>query len=808
MSASLTVYVNNISDGSATISFHKMLTDWNESSTWNSLSSGVSIDDVEATSSADAVVASPGTSGFITITGLASTVQEWLDGASTNFGWAVVSDDDNGWDFDSSEHSTASHRPELNITYSTAVDDAPTADAGPDQSIAENAVVTLDATGSTDPESQPLTYTWVQTGGPAVVLSDANAAQPTFTAPELLVNTDLTFQLTANDGTSDSVDTVTISVDAENPQQITFYLDGVGDGSDLPIASLKTPAPTDTSLDNFDPGRDSEAGLYLSKGGADVNESDSTKQQTWISSVGGQDLDGPASLTIWSAIKNFDTSKAGNITAYLVDSNAGGTSVTEIASANLSRADWDIANSGSWIEDTLDFGNVNYTLANDRYVGVKIIVDGNSDDHMWFAYDEVSLDSKLEVTLADQAPTASAGPDQGVDEGTVVTLDATASSDPESQTMTYTWAQTSGPSVTLSDANAEQPTFTAPELLVNTDITFQLTANDGTNDSVDTVVITVNADNDNPTAVADSATADFNTPVVVDLTANDTDPENNTITVLDVGNPSHGTVVDNEDGTVTYTPDTDYVGPDSFSYVVDDGNDTAAYWRLDGDAIDSGGTNDGVVTGTTTVEGEYGSALSFDEVDDHVVVSDFGFTNDFSVSFSIKIDDNSGSLFQYIYSHGDINTTNSLNVFLNESSHGTDPNQLRTVIRDADDSLDNTALEFDASSIIGDGQWHTYTLTVASGEGAKVYLDGALQNADATRGGDAFDPVTDLHLGGRHDLNLDRMYGGSLDSVQVFDRALSADDISDTHSGGISLATVDITVNGNQAPRRTPVRTN
>ena len=297
-----------------------------------------------------------------------------------------------------------------------------------------------------------------------------------------------------------------------------------------------------------------------------------------------------------------------------------------------------------------------------------------------------------------------------------------------------------------------------------------------------------------PVANNDSATTDMNTAVNIDLTANDTDLDNETITVLDVSNPTNGTVVNNEDGTVTYTPNTSYTGADSFTYLTADLDDTTSYWRLDGDATDAVGSNDGTITGTTTVEGHFGDALSFDEVDDKVVISDFAMNNEFSISFKIKIDDNTGSLFQYIYSHGDIDSTNSLNIFLNEASHVTDPNMLRTVIRDTNDTLSNTALQFDASSIIGDGNWHTYTLTVATGEGAKVYLDGVLQNTDVTRGGDAFDPGTDLYLGTRQDEAADRWYGGSLDSVQVFNRALSASEVTATHTGGSSLGTVNVTI--------------
>ncbi|MFK8026611.1 MAG: LamG-like jellyroll fold domain-containing protein [Gammaproteobacteria bacterium] len=176
--------------------------------------------------------------------------------------------------------------------------------------------------------------------------------------------------------------------------------------------------------------------------------------------------------------------------------------------------------------------------------------------------------------------------------------------------------------------------------------------------------------------------------------------------------------------------------------------------------------------------GQEDGALKFDEVNDYIELDDFDFRTSITISFGIKIDDNSGSLFQYMYSHGDINNTNSLNIFLNEASHGTDPNKLRTVLRDTNDSLDNTSLEFDVSSIIGDGFWHTYTLTVESGVGSKVYLDGVLMNSD-TRGGDDFDPTTNLYLGSRQDLNSGRYYGGLLDNVRIYEFALSAEEVAD-----------------------------
>ena len=96
----------------------------------------------------------------------------------------------------------------------------PTADAGPDQTVEEGASVTLDGSGSSDPDDDTLTYTWEQTDGtPMVTLNNASAESPTFTAPaNLSANAVLVFSLTVNDGTSDSTpDPVRISVTTDAP---------------------------------------------------------------------------------------------------------------------------------------------------------------------------------------------------------------------------------------------------------------------------------------------------------------------------------------------------------------------------------------------------------------------------------------------------------------------------------------------------------------------------------------------------------------------------------------------------------------
>ena len=91
-----------------------------------------------------------------------------------------------------SEGGTASH-----TTGSGNV--APDANAGPDQNVAAGAEVTLDGSGSSDSDGNIAAYSWFQTAGNAVVLSDATIAGPTFNAPSTALAQTLTFRLTVTD---------------------------------------------------------------------------------------------------------------------------------------------------------------------------------------------------------------------------------------------------------------------------------------------------------------------------------------------------------------------------------------------------------------------------------------------------------------------------------------------------------------------------------------------------------------------------------------------------------------------------------
>ncbi|QZP38111.1 PKD domain-containing protein [Halobaculum magnesiiphilum] len=119
--------------------------------------------------------------------------------------------------------------------------------------------------------------------------------------------------------------------------------------------------------------------------------------------------------------------------------------------------------------------------------------------------------SVSEPEPANEPPTADAGADQTVDEGDAVTLDASDSSDADGSIASYSWTQTDGQSVDLSDADAAQPTFDAPAVDSDQQLTFEVDVTDDDGDTAsDTVVVTVEAADEPPEN--QDPTADFSGP--------------------------------------------------------------------------------------------------------------------------------------------------------------------------------------------------------------------------------------------------------------------------------------------------------
>ena len=387
-----------------------------------------------------------------------------------------------------------------------AANKPPVADAGKDQTVNKDDRVVLDGSGSSDPENTQLIYSWVQTGGQEVQISNVSAARPNFIAPSLSDQKTLTFELTVNDGIVDSKpSSVKITVKPDKQP--------VADaGPDQTVKKGET--ATLSGLGSSDPDKDKLTYQWTQTSGPDVKLSDPKAAKTTFVAPSFPDdrvlafqlvvsdgtLDSkPAAVKITVKANRPPVADAGK------DQTVGEQDQVTLDGTGSSDPDKDKL-TYQWTQTSgpdvklSDPKAIKPTFKaplvdSDKVLTFQLVVNDGTDD---------SKPAAVKITVkASKPPVADAGADRDITGGTTITLDGSKSSDPAGKKLTYLWKQTSGPTVKLSDPKAIKPTFLAPSR-EKTDIVliFQLVVNNGdSNSTASTVKLTIPA---NKAPIADA----------------------------------------------------------------------------------------------------------------------------------------------------------------------------------------------------------------------------------------------------------------------------------------------------------------
>jgi hypothetical protein len=138
--------------------------------------------------------------------------------------------------------------------------------------------------------------------------------------------------------------------------------------------------------------------------------------------------------------------------------------------------------------------------------------------------------------------------------------------------------------------------------------------------------VTITGANDAPVTVADTVTiSEDASAVVISVLDNDTDPENTTLTIAAKTDGANGTVKDNGDGTVSYTPIANFNGTDTFEYRATDGTDQSELTTV---TVTVTAVNDDP-TGSVTITGDAktGQTLTAsNDIADNDVVGDITYS--------------------------------------------------------------------------------------------------------------------------------------------------------------------------------------
>ncbi len=372
----------------------------------------------------------------------------------------------------------------------------PKANAGSDLEIDEHANGRLDGTLSSDFENANLSYLWNDIDG--LGLDYINVAQPSFTAPTVITNTNYRVALKVNDGEKYSQpDTVLITVKRINlPPEANagadFELVSGGLGK---LNGSRTEDPHGLSLifnwtiepNDFEP----------------INPAEVSTD--FIAPIVSDDKEYKAILTVTNSdlLSDKDTVLIKVIKSSLKPIANAGSNQT-VNEGTLVELDGSASN--VWESETTFYSWTSAYLSLNEATSVKpffiapevkkdttvTVILTINDGKQTSAPDTV----KITIINVNKMPVANAGVDMVVNEGDLITLDGSASSDPDGDAIIYSWT---AQGYTISGANLVNPHTYALEVEKDTMVPFLLTINDGKLNSLpDTVWVKIKQVNKTP----------------------------------------------------------------------------------------------------------------------------------------------------------------------------------------------------------------------------------------------------------------------------------------------------------------------
>jgi hypothetical protein len=200
-----------------------------------------------------------------------------------------------------------------------------------------------------------------------------------------------------------------------------------------------------------------------------------------------------------------------------------------------------------------------------------------------------------------------------------------------------------------------------------------------------------------------------------------------------------------------------------------------SYYKFDGDATDSHGSNDGTVSGaTSTSSGKINDAYDFDGTNDYIDTNNTNIlsTNAFSISAWINPSALTGN-------HPIIGqwSTNDYNIIFRVESDG----YVNAFLKDS--SLNNVNVESTTQLTTGGG-WYHVVLT-STGTSTKLYVNGGTAEDTASHTSRSIDTVDDIYIGSRAESG--NYFAGIIDEVGIWNRELSSTEVTELYNSDDGL---------------------